>query len=177
MCHAAICCYCGPIKSHSFHFFSFNSTQGHYCTMNADIISIPFSETIIYRVSPSASSPTLLATPNWPLGMKPFSTVSWIVTVPSQYKADMQFVNVNQPKCEDRHTSITVKMLHKEEEIMSRREDQDAENLTVSSSYYLNMSNCRPDERHFGVMTKIVLQKKTRKFRPFMHSTLKKIMK
>lgn len=124
----------------------------------------PFSETIIYRVTPSMSSPTLLATPNWPQGMRPSSTVSWIVTVPSQHQAHLQFVNVSQPKCNDRHTSIKVKMLGYEEEIMSRREDEPAEEkLLVPKSFYLNMSNCIPEEGQFGAVTKIVLQKKTSK--------------
>ncbi|KAE8281979.1 CUB domain-containing protein 1 [Larimichthys crocea] len=119
-------------------------------------------ETIIYRVSPKMSSPSLLATPNWPQGMNPPSTVSWIVTLPSQYQALMQFVNISQPKCKDRHTSIKVKMLGQEEEIMSRREDEQAEDkLLVPHSFYLNMSNCIPDEGQFGAVIKITLQKKT----------------
>lgn len=150
-----------------------NSTQGHYCTTNAGRCSTDtrhyfhpflflFLETIINRVSPVASSPNLLATPNWPLGMRPSSTVSWIVTVPSQYEAHVHFVNLSQPKCKDRHTSITVKMLGDEEELMSRREDEQAEDtLRVPRSFYLNMSNCIPEERGFGAMTNIVLQKKS----------------
>uniref|UniRef100_A0A3B4YT54 CUB domain containing protein 1a n=1 Tax=Seriola lalandi dorsalis TaxID=1841481 RepID=A0A3B4YT54_SERLL len=126
------------------------------------IISIPFSETIIYRVNPGILSPTLLATPNWPQGMKPSSTMSWIVTVPSHYQAHVQFVNVSQPKCLERHTAIIVKMLGYEEELMSRREDEQAEDkLLIPQSFYLNMSNCIPEEGHFGAVTKIVLQRKT----------------
>ncbi|KAM9340239.1 CUB domain-containing protein 1 [Symphorus nematophorus] len=117
-------------------------------------------ETIIYRVSPKVSSPTLLASPNWPDGMRPFSTVSWIVSLPKQYQANMQFVNITQPKCLDRHTAIKVKMLGHEEEIMSRREDEQAEDkLLVPQSFYLNMSNCIPEEGQFGAVAKIVLQK------------------
>ncbi|XP_063755816.1 CUB domain-containing protein 1 [Eleginops maclovinus] len=120
------------------------------------------SQSIIYRVSPKDLSPTLLATPNWSQGMKPMSTVAWIVTVPSQYEAHVHFVNISQPKCKDRHTSIKVRMLGAEEEMMSRREDEQAEDkLTVPQSFYLNMSNCVPEEGHFGALTKIVLQKKS----------------
>lgn len=119
-------------------------------------------ETIIYRVSPRTSSPTLMATPNWPQGMAPFSTVSWIVTLPSQHQAALHFVNISQPKCRDRHTSIKVKMLDQEEEIMSRREDEEAEDrLDVPQSFYLNMSNCIPEEGQFGAVAKISLQKKS----------------
>lgn len=92
--------------------------------------------------------------------MRSFSTVSWIVTLPSQYKAALQFVNISQPKCNDRHTSIKVKMLGQEEEIMSRREDEQAEDqLMVPQSFYLNMSNCIPEEGQFGAVTQIALQK------------------
>lgn len=96
--------------------------------------------------------------------MKSSSTVSWIVTLPSQYQADLHFVNISQPKCNNRHTSIKVKLLGQEEEIMSRREDEQAEDrLKVPQSFYLNMSNCVLEEGEFGAMTKIVLQKKTSK--------------
>lgn len=123
------------------------------------------------------SSPSLLATPNWPQGMNPPSTVSWIVTLPSQYQALMQFVNISQPKCKDRHTSIKVKMLGQEEEIMSRREDEQAEDkLLVPHSFYLNMSNCIPDEGQFGAVIKITLQKKTSKQAGLiLYTTIKKI--
>lgn len=122
------------------------------------------------------SSPSLLATPNWPQGMNPPSTVSWIVTLPSQYQALMQFVNISQPKCKDRHTSIKVKMLGQEEEIMSRREDEQAEDkLLVPHSFYLNMSNCIPDEGQFGAVIKITLQKKTSKQAGLiLYTTIKK---
>lgn len=123
-----------------------------------------FSESIIYRVSPKPSSPALLATPNWPNGMKPSSTVSWIVSLPSQYQADLQFTNISQPKCGQRHTSIKVQTLGSDEEIMSRREDEEAEDkLLVLESFYLNMSNCEPEEGHFGVVAKVILQKKSSK--------------
>lgn len=103
-----------------------------------------------------------MATPNWPGGMAAFSTVSWIVTLPSQYQAALHFVNISQPKCKDRHTSIKVKMLGQEEEIMSRREDEEAEDrLDVPQSFYLNMSNCIPEEGQFGAVAQISLQKKS----------------
>lgn len=107
---------------------------------------------------------SLLATPNWPQGMRPSSTVSWIVTLPSQYEANLQFVNVSQPNCDDIHTAITVMLLGQEEEIMSRREDQPKEyDILVPQSFYLNMSNCIPQEGQFIAVTKIVLQKKSSK--------------
>lgn len=96
--------------------------------------------------------------------MKPFSTVSWIITFPSQYKAQLRFVNVSQPKCEEAHTFINVKELNEVKELISRSENEEAiEDLMVSQSFYLNMSNCEPEKGHFAAMTQIVLQKKTRK--------------
>lgn len=96
--------------------------------------------------------------------MKPSSTVSWIVTLPNNYQADLKFDNVTQPKCNDRHTAIKVKLLGQEEEIMSRREDQPTEDLLIPQSFYLNMSNCIPEEGQFKAVTKIVLQKKPGKY-------------
>jgi len=96
--------------------------------------------------------------------MRPSSTVSWIVSVPSQYEAHVQFVNLSQPKCADRHTAIKVMMLGEEEEMISHREDEKAaDKLMVPRSFYLNMSNCVPEEGHFGAVTNIVLQKKSSK--------------
>ncbi|XP_030004103.1 CUB domain-containing protein 1 [Sphaeramia orbicularis] len=141
------------------HTPNFSRTRGHFLNVS---FSPEIPETVIYRVTPDVSSPTLLATPNWPKGMKASSTVSWIVTVPNQYQALMQFVNVSQPKCNDRHTAMKVKMLGYEEEMMSRREDETPEDkLIVPYSFYLNMSNCIPEEGDFGAVTKINLQKKS----------------
>lgn len=84
--------------------------------------------------------------------------------LPSQYQAHLQFLNVSQPKCHDRHTAIKVKLLGQEEELMSRREDEVIEeSLLLLQSFYLNMSNCIPAEGQFKAMTKIILQKKQSK--------------
>lgn len=121
------------------------------------------SETLIYSISADVPH-TLLASPNWPQGMKPSSTVSWIVTLPSQYEAELRFVNVSQPKCNDRHTSISVMLLGQEEEVMSRREDQPKQyDLSVPQSFYLNMSNCVPHEGQFKAAVNVILQKKSSK--------------
>uniref|UniRef100_A0A3Q3WW93 Uncharacterized protein n=1 Tax=Mola mola TaxID=94237 RepID=A0A3Q3WW93_MOLML len=169
-------CYSGAIQKIQAHTnISVTATVQDLKKMRRSFLNVSFSQeipaslqffdlnyTFIYRVSPTTLSPTLLATPNWPQGMRSSSTVSWIVTLPSQYRADVHFVNISQPKCNDRHTAIKVKLLGQEEEIMSRREDEQAEDrLQVPQSFYLNMSNCVPEEGQFGAVTKIVLQKKT----------------
>ncbi|XP_022602881.1 CUB domain-containing protein 1-like [Seriola dumerili] len=160
-------CFNGTIQKVQVHAnVSITATAQNFTRTRGPFLNASFSqeipETIIYRVNPGILSPTLLATPNWPQGMKPSSTMSWIVTVPSHYQAHVQFVNVSQPKCLERHTAIIVKMLGYEEELMSRREDEQAEDkLLIPQSFYLNMSNCIPEEGHFGAVTKIVLQRKT----------------
>lgn len=137
----------------------FRKTQGPFLNVS---FSPDFSETVIYTVNPSDNSPTLLASPSWPRGMKPSSTVSWIVNLPQQFEAVLEFVNVSQPKCEDRHTSIIVKMVGYADELMSRREDETPKDkLLVPHSFYLNLSNCDPVEGEFGTITRITLQKKS----------------
>ncbi|XP_061123640.1 CUB domain-containing protein 1 [Syngnathus typhle] len=160
-------CYDGSIQKLQVHAnISVTATTADFSKRKEPFLNATFTkeipETIIYQISPQMSSPTLLATPNWPKGMRPSSTVSWIVSLPSGYKARVQFVKVSQPKCNDRHTAIKVKMLDSEEEILSRREDEKTDDvLLVPRSFYLNMSNCIPDDGNFGAVTKIVLEPKT----------------
>lgn len=69
------------------------------------------------------------------------------------------FFNLSQPKCHTRHTNIKVLQIGQREEVYSRREDEEAESeIVVPGSFYLNMSNCRPERGHFSVITKITLQ-------------------
>lgn len=69
------------------------------------------------------------------------------------------FANVTQPKCSNRHTNIRVQRISSKEDDYSRREDEKAEDVTVSESFYLNMSNCEPEKGDFSVITKITLTK------------------
>ena len=77
------------------------------CAFTLSPLVLP--EHIIYTVRPQFPDPALLATPNWPEGMRPSSTVSWMVQVPPQFLALVQFPNVTQPSCAQRHTSIKVR--------------------------------------------------------------------
>uniref|UniRef100_A0A8C4DVH3 CUB domain containing protein 1a n=1 Tax=Dicentrarchus labrax TaxID=13489 RepID=A0A8C4DVH3_DICLA len=118
------------------------------------------SERYIFTVSPKKDTPVLLATPGWAVGMKSYSTVSWIVSVPQRMEAHLMFANLSQPKCSNRHTNIRVQRLGSPEEDYSRREDEEADaEITVSESFYLNMSNCMPERGQFSVVTQITLQK------------------
>ncbi|XP_022049889.2 CUB domain-containing protein 1a [Acanthochromis polyacanthus] len=118
------------------------------------------SDRYIFTVSPSKDTPVLLATPGWPVGMKPSSTVSWIVDVPPKMDAHLMFANLTQPKCKARHTNIRVQRVGSPEEDYSRREDEETESeITISESFYLNMSNCMPERGDFSIITKITLQK------------------
>ncbi|XP_056876742.1 CUB domain-containing protein 1-like [Takifugu flavidus] len=157
-------CFDGAIQKIQAHTnLSITARVPNFKKSRGPFLNVSFSqeipETVIYRISPEEPQ-TLLATPNWPQGMKPSSTVSWIVTLPSQYQAHLQFLNVSQPKCNDRHTAIRVKLLGQEEELLSRREDEPTEDLLLPQSFYLNMSNCIPEEGEFKAMTRIILQKK-----------------
>ncbi|KAM9310155.1 CUB domain-containing protein 1a [Pholidichthys leucotaenia] len=117
-------------------------------------------ERYIFNVSTEKNSPILVATPGWPVGMKSYSTVSWIVFVPSGMEAHVLFTNLSQPKCSNRHTSIKVRRFSSTEEEYSRREDEmPKRELTVSESFYLNMSNCMPERGNFSVMVNITLRK------------------
>lgn len=124
------------------------------------ILKEEISERYIFSVSPKRGTPVLLATPGWPVGMKSYSTVSWIVSVPPKMEAHLMFANLSQPKCSNRHTNIRVQRVGCPEEEYSRREDEEADSeITVSKDFYLNMSNCMPERGDFSVITKITLQK------------------
>ncbi|KAG7458055.1 hypothetical protein MATL_G00233840 [Megalops atlanticus] len=118
-------------------------------------------ESYILTVSPRVEASALVSSPNWPGGMKPSSTASWVVMLPPEYQAELVFTNVSQPKCAERHTSIKVQTLGSPEEMFSRREDEERESkLTVPQSFFLNTSNCVPEEGHFSVLSTITLQKR-----------------
>ncbi|XP_015232450.1 PREDICTED: CUB domain-containing protein 1 [Cyprinodon variegatus] len=159
-------CSDGVIKKLQVHTNVSITTTGQDLKKNVEpllnvVVSPEIAEDIIYRVEPSMLETTILATPSWPQGMKPFSTVSWIVDLPSHYKAHLRFTNVSKIKCAERHTCIKVQYLGHKEELMSRREDEDVEDQVLKKSFYLNISNCKPEKMHFGVRTIIALQKKT----------------
>uniref|UniRef100_A0A3Q1JHY0 CUB domain containing protein 1a n=1 Tax=Anabas testudineus TaxID=64144 RepID=A0A3Q1JHY0_ANATE len=123
------------------------------------ISSCPYPERYIITVAAKKDTPVLLATPGWPVGMKGYSTVSWIVSVPPNMEAHLMFANLTQPKCSNQHTDISVQRIGQPALDYSRREDEEAESeLNVSSSFYLNMSNCRVERGRFNVITKITLQ-------------------
>lgn len=118
-------------------------------------------ERYVFTVSPKKDTPVLLASPGWPKGMASFSTVAWIVTVPSKMEARLVFANLTRPKCSKHHSYVRVQRVGRLEEDYSRREDEDPEEeITVSESFYLNMSTCLAEQGHFSVITKITLQKR-----------------
>ncbi len=109
-----------------------------------------------------------LATPNWPDGMNPSSSVSWIVYIPKEYKAELLFSNVSKPKCDSGHTEVSIGPLDSRGQTQSWREDQSFPSPVVQQqSFYLNMSNCEPKSDRFAVLSKISLQKETSKTKAF----------
>ncbi|XP_077382589.1 CUB domain-containing protein 1-like isoform X2 [Festucalex cinctus] len=117
------------------------------------------SERYIFTVTPKKDSSLLLATPGWPAGMASYATVSWIVLLPPKTEAHLEFISLSQPKCESRHTNIRVQTFNSLEEDYSRREDEEADQISVYQSFYLNMSNCMPERGDFSVITKLTIQK------------------
>ncbi|XP_051527606.1 CUB domain-containing protein 1-like [Myxocyprinus asiaticus] len=122
-------------------------------------------ENVVYTVSPLDLRPTYLATPNWPDGMKPSSSVTWIVNVPQEHRAELQFTNVSKPKCDPGHATVEIRPLNSNGQLQSWREDQSVPNTVIQQqSFYLNMSNCEPKSGSFAVLSKVTLQKETRNF-------------
>ena len=96
--------------------------------------------------------------------MKEYSTACWITSFPKKLDAHLTFTKVTQPKCSHRHTSIQVQTLGSQEEMYSRREDEEGESdITIHESFYLNMSNCQPERGSFSAMweTKLKRQRRT----------------
>eukprot|EP00066_Takifugu_rubripes_P014553 XP_011603819.1 PREDICTED: CUB domain-containing protein 1-like [Takifugu rubripes] len=155
----------GAIQKIQIHHCNVTVTVSHTGGKNLSehvmsaLIKEEISERYIVTVSPKRNTPVFLATPGWPSGMQDDSTISWIVSVPEKMEAHLMFFNLSQPKCHTRHTNIKVLQIGHREEVYSRREDEEAESeITVPGSFYLNMSNCRPERGHFSVITKITLQ-------------------
>ncbi|MCJ8746509.1 hypothetical protein PDJAM_G00142690 [Pangasius djambal] len=133
----------------------------------APILNVSFSseiaETLIYTVSPLISTPALLMTPNWPGAMKPDSTLSWIVNVPEEYSAQLFFSNVSWPQCRVNHAEVKIQELDSNVGMGFREDKQMVLEHNILRSFYLNVSNCEPEEGKFAILSKISLQKKPRK--------------
>lgn len=129
-------------------------------------MSPEITENVIYTVSPFVLRPMYLATPNWPDGMNPSSAVTWIVSVPQEHKAELQFTNVSKTVCDSEHTEIAISPLDSQGQTQSWREDQSFDTNTIiqQQSFYLNMSNCEPKSGRFAVLSKVTLYKKTKNF-------------
>ncbi|KAI4884255.1 hypothetical protein NFI96_014343 [Prochilodus magdalenae] len=121
------------------------------------------TDKFIYTLSPLVSTSVLLATPNWPEPMKSDSTISWIVTVPEEYSAELLLLNVSQPRCDQSHTRVVIQEINSQKELGFREDEKYDEKYDIQSSFYFNMSNCEPERGAFAVLSKISLQKKTRK--------------
>ncbi|XP_051991080.1 CUB domain-containing protein 1-like [Xyrauchen texanus] len=126
-------------------------------------LSPEISENVVYSVSPLVLGTTYLATPNWPNGMNPSSSVTWIVNVPQEHRAELQFTNVSKPKCDTGHTTVEIQQLGSNGHSQSWREDQSVPNIVNQlESFYLNMSNCEPKSGSFAVLSKVTLLKETK---------------
>ncbi|MFT7812425.1 CUB domain-containing protein 1 [Arapaima gigas] len=135
--------------------------------MKEPFLSVSFNnsttETYVLTVVPGTNSPALLATPGWPQGMPPNSTVSWVVQLPPQQQAELLLTSDGQPKCAVGHSSIVVQALDSSKPMLSRNEGEmfRVERLTTSDSFYVKVSNCVPENGAFSMLTKITMQKKS----------------
>ncbi|XP_076850135.1 CUB domain-containing protein 1 [Brachyhypopomus gauderio] len=122
------------------------------------------SENYIYTMSlsPLAIPSVSLMTPNWPETMKSESTASWIINIPEEYSAELSFLNVSLPSCQERHMEVIVKEMGSEDEISFREDASVPQTFSLSGSFYLNMSNCESAGR-FAILSQISLQKKSKK--------------
>lgn len=119
-----------------------------------------YLETYIFHITPEKNKKNLLASPGWPAGMKASSTASWITNFAPRLDAHLTFTMVTQPKCSARHTGIQVQTLGSQEEMYSRREDEEGDSeIVIPESFYLNVSNCLPEKGSFSVMGEITLMK------------------
>uniref|UniRef100_A0A3B4XXN3 CUB domain containing protein 1a n=1 Tax=Seriola lalandi dorsalis TaxID=1841481 RepID=A0A3B4XXN3_SERLL len=142
------------IQIHTNMSVTVSSMGGRALNIQYSSLFNSYSERYIFTVSSKKDVPVLLATPGWPEGMKSYSTVSWIVSVPPKMKAHLMFANLSQPKCSNRHTNIRVQRVNRLEEDYSRREDEETESeIVVSEGFYLNMSNCMPERGHFSIIS------------------------
>ncbi|RXN11678.1 CUB domain-containing 1-like protein [Labeo rohita] len=114
-------------------------TLGQFCPRGT-IEKIQIQD-YIFTVAPKMDNPTVLATPAWPSGMKPSSTVSWIVNLEPQFKSNLMFRNVSQPKCKEVHTNIAVQTIRSQKTLYSTKKDVKIKDLLVPESFYLNMTN------------------------------------
>ncbi|XP_016117955.1 CUB domain-containing protein 1-like [Sinocyclocheilus grahami] len=121
------------------------------------------SEHYIFTVAPKMDNPTVLATPAWPSGMKASSTVSWIVNLEPQFKSNLKFRNVSQPKCKEVHTNIAVQTIRSQTTLYSTKKDEKIKDLLIPESFYLNMTNCKSPTGAFRAMMEITLQNSTSK--------------
>ncbi|KAK7147938.1 hypothetical protein R3I94_010457 [Phoxinus phoxinus] len=122
------------------------------------------SEHYIFTVAPKKDNPTVLATPVWPSGMKPSSTVSWIVNIEPQLESKLKFRNVSQPKCKGGHTNIAVWTIPSQTVVYTTKKDENINEILIPGSFYLNMTNCKSSTVPFRAMMEITLQNNTDKF-------------
>ncbi|XP_048009457.1 CUB domain-containing protein 1-like isoform X1 [Megalobrama amblycephala] len=130
------------------------------------------SEDYIFTVAPKLDNPTVLATPAWPSGMKPSSSVSWIINMEPQLKSNLKFMNVSQPECMEVQTNIAVQTIVPQMIVYSAKKDGNINNILVLESFYLNMTNCKSPTGSFRAMMEITLQNNTKNHLGIILSTV-----
>ncbi|XP_066538443.1 CUB domain-containing protein 1a [Hoplias malabaricus] len=132
--------------------------------MTYPLLKGSFTETIpesyIFTVLPKKDTSVLLATPAWPAGMRPYATVSWIVSFSPPFEAQLEFTNISQVSCQSHPTSIKVQKQGSRGEAYSWRIDEKPKAVVLEESFYLNMSNCHQPKGTFSVVSQITLLKR-----------------
>ncbi|KAI2655767.1 CUB domain-containing protein 1 [Labeo rohita] len=142
-------------------FLTYSYTQAISGNFYSLLFCLPHTEDYIFTVAPKMDNPTVLATPAWPSGMKPSSTVSWIVNLEPQFKSNLMFRNVSQPKCKEVHTNIAVQTIRSQKTLYSTKKDVKIKDLLVPESFYLNMTNCKSPTGAFRAVVEITQQNGT----------------
>lgn len=132
--------------------------------MTINNTSLCSSETLIYTVSPLLSIPAFLVTPDWPGPMQPGSTVSWMVNVPEEYSAHLNFSSVSWPQCHANRTEVKIQELDSSSVTSYSKDVQLPLAQNILRSFYLNVSNCENKKGKFALLSQISLQEKPGKF-------------
>uniref|UniRef100_A0A8D0H2S0 CUB domain containing protein 1 n=1 Tax=Sphenodon punctatus TaxID=8508 RepID=A0A8D0H2S0_SPHPU len=136
--------------------------KGKVCDLSFFIFA---AEEYIFTVTPDAKAKVYLQTPNWFVGLPPYASVSWNITVPNRHSARLRFLKDRMGiACEKGHAYVNIKeQKPKAEETVRREDEQLPEPLDLYHHFWINISNCKPaDKRQLSLQLWVTfVQKKT----------------
>lgn len=116
----------------------------HFSHVNVAVFS--FTEECIFTASPKPGETIYIQTPNWGFGLPDYVSLSWNIKVPTKQFGRLTFGNDKlDVSCEMGRAFVSVK----EEKdygpgIVHRDEQQLPGPLDLYSSFWVNISNCKP---------------------------------